>query len=50
MNPKSKYFFFGGGGGGLDLVIFFSKNPNLKKKFSWRGVGVGGLGRWGGVG
>ena len=23
----------GGGGGGLEYVIFFTKNPNLKKRF-----------------
>ena len=38
-----KIFFFEGGG--LELVIFFSKNPKLKKK-NFLGVGGWGVG-WG---
>ena len=54
---KSEFFFFfflgggGGGGGGLggrgvgglELVIFFSRNPNLKRDFFLRGRGGGEL-------
>ena len=32
LKNKKKYFFFLGGGGGVELVIFFSKNPNLNKR------------------
>ena len=49
-----KYIFFGrkggggggGGGGGwrLGLVIFFTKNPNLKKNFFRGGGGEGDIG------
>ena len=43
------YFLVGGGGGGgaregLEQVIYFTKNPNLKKHLFWgeRGDGGGG--------
>ena len=47
---KTFYFFVRGGGGGgggeLDYVnLFYTKNPNLKKKFT---RGVGGVGVVGG--
>ena len=33
---ESKFkIFFLGGGGGLELVIFFTKNPNLKVGGGW---------------
>ena len=45
---KKIYFFFGKGGGGWGararVSEFFTKNPNLKKKFFWGEMGLEGGG------